>query len=592
MATVYRAHCTLLDRTVAVKILKEEYCRDQNFVLKFKSEAQAVARLSHPNIVNVYDVGEDQGMYFIVMEYVEGITLKEYIERKGPLPPGEMVRITSMICDALAVAHDKGVIHRDIKPQNILITADGSVKVTDFGIARAASNMTITYSGHMVGSVHYVSPEQARGDPVDKRSDIYSLGCVMYEMVTGRVPYDADSPVTVALKHMHEEPKPPRLLNESISKEMETVILTAMEKNPAYRYQSVQQLKQDLYDALYGKGNARRQRRHDKTIIMPNIGGEETQMRTRRKVRPVVYAVLALLGLLLGIYFSGSLWGLLFGEEVTVPNVVNLSLNEAKEILDAQGLGLTVINRIYSESVEQDHIISQDPKPNEKVKKGRKIGVVLSLGAEKVEVPRLIGKNQDDIRIILLNEGLELGQVDKIDDPDVPEGVVISQEPAPGKKVPVGSQVDVTVSTGKEKKTIIMPNLIGSNLDDARSSLESIGLTLGQVDQQDSDRYFPGRIISQSVPAGQLVESGQEISVVISKGPGPYPKTAHLEFTMPENSDYAVLSVVLTDAKGTREIYNNTHIGGYTFSRDIEYYDKGEVVFYVDGQPQLKQVLQ
>ncbi|NLB17327.1 MAG: serine/threonine protein kinase, partial [Syntrophomonadaceae bacterium] len=255
MATVYKARCTLLDRIVAVKILKDEYTRDSNLVAKFRSEAQSAARLSHPNIVNVYDVGEDQGANFIVMEYIEGINLKEYIEQKNLLSPEEAISIALMICDALAQAHEKGLIHRDIKPHNIMLTRDGIAKVADFGIARAANTATITFGGDMVGSVHYVSPEQARGEPVDSTSDIYSLGCLLYEMVTGRVPFDATSPVTVALKHIHERPIPPSVVNIQVPGSLEEVIMIAMEKKPAYRYQTAMEMRQALNDALYGQEN-------------------------------------------------------------------------------------------------------------------------------------------------------------------------------------------------------------------------------------------------------------------------------------------------------------------------------------------------
>ena len=235
MSYVYRARCQILDRIVAIKILKEEYSDDQAFVSRFRTEAMAAARLSHPNIVNIYDVGEHDDVYYIVMEYVEGTTLKELIAQEAPLPVGRAIDIAVMICDGIQHAHDKGIIHRDIKPHNILITTTGMVKVADFGIAQAISKKTITFGGNIVGSVHYISPEQAKGEPVTIATDIYSLGCVLYEMLTGKPPFDAESPVTVALKHIHDEITPPRQINESIPMALEGIIYRAMEKIPEKR---------------------------------------------------------------------------------------------------------------------------------------------------------------------------------------------------------------------------------------------------------------------------------------------------------------------------------------------------------------------
>ncbi|MGE5404607.1 MAG: Stk1 family PASTA domain-containing Ser/Thr kinase, partial [Candidatus Saccharibacteria bacterium] len=581
----------------AVKILKEEFARNESFVLKFKSEAQAAARLSHPNIVNIFDVGEDNGQNFIVMEYVEGTTLKDYIDDNAPLPPDDIVRIASQICDALATAHEKGVIHRDIKPHNILITPEGTAKVADFGIARAVSNMTITYSGNMVGSVHYVSPEQARGEAVDKTSDIYSLGCVMYEMATGRVPFDADSPVTVALKHIHEEPKSPKLLNEAIPRELEEVIMTAIDKNPTYRFQSAQDMKMVLQEILYGSSrgkNYKRTRPTGDTLIMPPVTEEENDVPAR-KIRPlgyIIFAAIALLGLWLGIQFSPIILGLFFPKEVSVPSIVGMSAKEAETSLSSSNLKMIILNRVHSATVEKDHIVSQQPAAGEKVKEGREIQVTLSSGSDQVEVSNLVGKSVDEVQLILRNQGLELGRIDKIDDPDTPEGVVISQEPAKGDMVDPGKKIDVVVSSGAESAELQMPNLVGTYLSEARVTLQNSGLVLDKVDKQDSDQYFPGQIISQSVASGAKIQKNAKVSVVQSTGPGPMPKTQPLRFTMPANSDYAVLSVILTDAKGRREIYNNTHLGGYEFARDVEYYGKGEVIFYVDGQAMLKQELQ
>ncbi|MGE5544644.1 MAG: Stk1 family PASTA domain-containing Ser/Thr kinase [Bacillota bacterium] len=595
MATVYKARCTLLDRIVAVKILKDEYARDATLVQKFKSEAQAAARLSHPNIVSVYDVGEDNGYNFIVMEYVEGTNLKEYIQETGPMSPDEAVRITMMICDGLSRAHEKGLIHRDIKPHNILLTRDGTAKVADFGIARAANSVTITYSGDMVGSVHYVSPEQARGEPVNNTSDIYSLGCVLYEMVTGRVPFDADSPVTVALKHIHERPVPPSVLNDAVTSGLEEVILTAMEKKPVYRYQSARDMKQALSGALNSrKGRfSKKKRAHDKTLVMPPVGeGDDYEMARKKKMKPMGYIII--LAVILGIA-SGLLYGMrgsLFGQEVQVPDVKGKSYEEAQKILEENGLGLTVVNRINSE-VEENHIISQRPEANDTVKRGRVIEVVLSLGPEMVKVPNVVGETLEDATYIIENEGLSVGEVAEVNDSETPEGVVIEQRPRRGTKVQLGERVDLTISSGAGQVTQLnMPNLIGMSLSDARAKLAEDGLVLYTIDQETSHDYFAGQIIRQSIPAGDAVEKGEQVSVVVSAGPGPVAKTAQIRYTMPPSNDYSVLSIILADSKGRREIYNNTHLGGYTVSRQIEYYGRATVTFYVDGEEMERQILE
>jgi serine/threonine protein kinase len=595
MATVYKARCTLLDRIVAVKILKEEYARDATLVQKFKSEAQAAARLSHPNIVNVFDVGEDNGANFIVMEYIEGTNLKEYIQETGPLSPDEAVLIALMICDGLTRAHEKGLIHRDIKPHNILLTRDGTAKVADFGIARAANSVTITYSGDMVGSVHYVSPEQARGEPVNNTSDIYSLGCVLYEMVTGRVPFDADSPVTVALKHIHERPVPPSVINDAVSSALEEVIMTAMEKKPVYRYQSAKDMKQALAGSLNAKsgGFFRRRSRHDKTLVMPPVEGDEDYGKARKKrIKPMGFIII--LAIVLGIA-SGLLYGLrgnLFGQEVQVPDVKGESYSDAAKILSEKGLKLSVVNKIHSD-VEKDHVISQRPEADETVKKGREIEVVLSLGREMVKVPNVVGDTLEDATFKLKNEGLDVGDVTKVNDADTPEGIIVNQSPKRGESVPLGERVDVTISSGAGEVTQLnMPKLIGMSLADARDKLQADGLELYRIDQKASDQYYSGTVIDQSIPAGDRVKKGEQVSVVVSTGPGPSMKTAQIRYTMPPSQDYSVLSIILEDSKGRREIYNHTHLGGYTVSRQFEYHGKATVTFYVDGEEMERQTLE
>lgn len=372
MATVYKARCRILDRTVAVKILKEEYSGDKNFVEKFRTEALAAARLSHPNIVNIYDVGQQDDIYYIIMEYVEGDTLKDIICNEGPLPVNKAVNIAIMICDGIHHAHEKGLIHKDIKPHNILITKNGMVKVADFGIAQAITSNTITFGDNVVGSVHYISPEQAKGQPVTPATDIYSLGCVLYEMLTGKIPFDAESPITVALKHIHDEPVSPRAINTNIPPVLEGIILKAMEKLPAHRYSTAEQMRNALLSIGTGAApDYYRKHDNDKTIIMSPLAEEGNDNGLKKKrVRPagLVLAVLAVLGLIAGFLFSG---GGIFGEEVIVPDIKGVQVKEANQELKRLGLTMNVVGEDFSEEFQKDEIISQNPGKGSKVKEGR-----------------------------------------------------------------------------------------------------------------------------------------------------------------------------------------------------------------------------
>jgi len=586
-ALVYKARCTLLDRIVAIKILKEEFARDQAYVRKFRSEAQAAARLSHPNIVNVYDVGEEDGSHYIVMEYVEGTTLKEYIEARAPLPPDEAIRIAALVCDALDQAHRKGIIHRDIKPRNILITGEGAVKVADFGIARAPTSSTITYSGNIMGSVHYISPEQARGATVDSRTDIYSVGCLLYEMLTGKVPFDAESPVTVALKHIHEDPVPPQVLNEAIPSTLEQVVLTAMAKDPNYRFSTAGEMKEALLGLRMPGRRAPAKMRDDKTIVIPSLPGEgdETELgKKKKKVRPmgIVVMMVALLGLLGGILYG--IRGEIFGKEVVVPNIEGLSAKEAYNRLSEAGLKMTKIGEQYSSAVESDAVISQDPKPGEKVKEGREVRVILSKGPEMVRVPDLVGMSLDDARLELRNAGLRLGDKEEVYDEKTPQGEVLSQEPRAYRQVETGSRVDVVVSQGPKPNQIQVPRLTGMYLEEARSLLQQKRLALGNITRQDSSEYFPGQVISQVPEPDSMVGEGESVSVVVSKGPGPLPGTTSLNFRLPETEEYYQVLVMVNDVKGAREVYRNIHGSGEDVTVPVSYYGKATVDVYLNGQ--------
>jgi serine/threonine-protein kinase len=587
MSYVYKARCRILDRIVAVKILKEEFSGDLAFVGKFRTEAMAAASLSHPNIVNIYDVGQHDDIYYIVMEYVEGKTLKEIIAEQAPLAVERAIDIAVMICDGIGHAHEKGIIHRDIKPHNILVTKSGMVKVADFGIAQAISKKTITFGGNIVGSVHYISPEQAKGEPISPATDIYSLGCVLYEMLTGKIPFDAESPVTVALKHIHDEAVPPRQINDKIPVGLEAIICQAMEKLPARRFQSAEQLRNSLLNmgtgySAYKTGSSRK----NDTIVMPPISGEGTDGKMKkRKIRKtgIVIIAIALLGLFSGMVFM--LGGNLFGKEVVVPELVGKNINEANAEALKLKLSLSVEKKQFSDTYEKDEIIHQDPGKGEKVKEGRKIYIILSKGSENIEVPNVVNRELSDAEIILRNEGLATGSIDRIFDDKFSEGYIISQDPKDGEKVPKNSKINLMVSKGKTPAKVAMPDLRGHTLEEAQKILEENKLVLGDTKRQDSNEYYSNQIMEQDTAGGVMVDEGTTVNLVVSKGPGPVAQTRGLEFTLPQESDYYKVEVILRDAKGERKIYNELHQGGETLNLGVNYFGSASVEIQLNGKP-------
>ena len=407
MATVYRATDLVLKRYVAVKILRDEFTTDEEFIRRFETEAQSAARLTHPNIVSIYDVGVDNGVYYIVMELIQGKTLKEIIvEERGPLPWKWSVNVAIQIASALEMAHKNNIIHRDIKPHNIIITEDGIAKVTDFGIAKAVSNSTITAFGTTIGSVHYFSPEHARGGYTDAKSDLYSLGVVMYEMVTGKVPFDADTPVSVALKHMQEDPVPPIEENKNLPEAVNKIILKALKKDPMLRYQTATEMLQDLRMALKNpSGDFVEEVDYDETARTQKIstnmyerqkksnGKKENKFITFIKTHPKLSVFLGII-ILFFLAFGGTtlVLNVTNPKEVQLPNVVGLSQEEAKQKVESAKLKFEVSAEEYNTEVEQGHVISQDPTYTEKynnVKEGSQVKVVISKGTEKTKVPKV-----------------------------------------------------------------------------------------------------------------------------------------------------------------------------------------------------------
>ena len=535
MALVYKARCQLLNRYVAVKILRAEFTSDEDFIGKFKRESQAAASLSHPNIVNIYDVGnEDNEVYYIVMEYVKGKTLKQVIKEKGTIEADECINISKQIALALQHAHMNHIVHRDIKPHNILITDDGRVKVTDFGIARAATSSTVTNTGSVIGSVHYFSPEQARGGYTDEKSDLYSLGIVMYEMSVGRVPFEGESPISIALKHIHEDATPPSIINKNIPKALEDIILKLIQKDQLKRYNSAKEILEDLNQALkQPMGNFVKIDDDDDcpTQVIPAIKDEDIKInrittknagkekRKEEKNRWLIWGAVAT-AFILALIFIGSMFyfnGIFTGQERDVPDVVGIPYEKAKENLENIGLTAEYTEQFSAES-EKGYVIAQDPQKGEIVKVGYPIKLTISKGAKMTEVPKLVDRNINEIDAILFNANLKEGLV-KYEFSSLPIGVIISQSPEAKSEVSEGSEVSVVVSQGLEAKPVLMPRVIGQNIASAKRIIESSGLIWGNIDYKSDDNIAKDLVISQSIEPGTEVEEKRVVDLVVSKGP-------------------------------------------------------------------------
>ena len=531
MATVYKAKDHVLNRLVAVKVLKDEFTTDAEFVKRFNTEAQAAASLSHPNIVSIYDVGheDENNLYYIVMELIQGKTLKEIINSEGKLSWKWAVNIAMQIASALEMAHKKGIIHRDIKPHNIIITEDGIAKVTDFGIAKAVSNSTITAFGTTIGSVHYFSPEQAKGGFTDAKSDLYSLGVVMYEMLTGKVPFDADTPVSVALKHMQEEPKEPVELNPEIPSAVNQIVVKAMQKEPTARYQTATEMLHDLSKALKdpdGDFVIIENKDGGYTRVMQAISDEQINEDKKEKVKtktnfftehPKTKVAIIVLGLILlfvvvflitKIAIDGGIT-----KKVDMPNFVGKTLEEAQNIAEDLDLKLET-EEVASSEVEEGKIISQDPEyKEEKIEAGSTIKLKVSKGPETAELPKFEGMKIEEAREIAEEMGITLKEETENSD-TIEQGYIIRQDTEVGTLVKSGDTVTVHVSSGAEK--VRVPTVLGMDEGTATATLKNAGLnpTVKYESHEDRD---DGKVISQSIEENTETAKNSTIEIVVNK---------------------------------------------------------------------------
>jgi eukaryotic-like serine/threonine-protein kinase len=532
MAMVYKAKCHLLNRFVAVKILKDEYSSDKEFVDKFKAEAAAAGSISNSNIVNIYDVGSQDDVNYIIMEYVNGRTLKEVIIQSGRLDYNRALDITIQIGKALECAHKNGIIHRDIKPQNILVTDEGIVKVTDFGIAKAANSATITNSNKVMGSAHYFSPEQAKGTFVDARTDIYSLGIVLYEMVTGRVPYDAESPVSVALKHLQAQVLPPKQVNNNLPEGLNNLILKAMEKDAISRYQNIKDMLLDLQRIKNNSeykielGNASNEYTKIMSPIVDTSGNLEEEEITKKSGRKIL---LILIPLALLVIIAGFISGWYFKSrnttpdnkvittsDVIVPGIIGMTEQDAKSTLAAKGLKLQVVSTEKSDKPEGT-VISSFPEEGATAKANSEVRVYISSGTQSVEVP--IVKDIDLASAIKMieNNGFQVGNKTFENSDTVPKDNIIKQTPEAGSQAEKNSKVDLVISKGVETKYTTVPDLRGRSLTEAESLLGSFNLKIGnKTTLETTDEKQIDKIINQKPNANtQNVKEGSTVDITI-----------------------------------------------------------------------------
>ncbi|MCM1245379.1 MAG: Stk1 family PASTA domain-containing Ser/Thr kinase [Roseburia sp.] len=628
MADVFRAKCHRLNRFVAIKILKQEYSEDTKFVTKFRGEAQAVACMSHPNIVGIYDVGEENGMYYIVMELIDGITLKKYIEEKGKLTVKEAVGISLQIANGLDAAHRNNIIHRDIKPQNILIARDGTAKVTDFGIAKAASSNTIT--ANAMGSVHYISPEQARGGYSDEKSDVYSLGVTMYEMLSGTLPFTGESAVAIALAHIQEDATPLAAMDGTIPKGLSNIVNKCMQKKTELRYASaadlIADLKMFLQDPsgdygvignLYENGGTIFMSKDDVNTLKnasrsakPPIGDhmkkeedaedmddEDNKSDVDPKLEKALVfgsiAVAIIIGLVV-IYMLGrfiGLWGSASSDnsgdnnttasataapgaagdgEYVLPDFSDQLKDSVIVELGNEDIKCKIVEEA-SDDVEEGKVIRTNPEAGTAVKKGSEIELVISSGAEQFSVPSTSGDTLDEARKKLTEQGMfevEDGQPEEVYSNSVEKGLVAYTEPAAGKKVARGTKIKIFLSKGKETKMVTVPNLLGMTRSEAKKALQEVGLKYGN-ETKNYSAIQKNRVCVQSVARGKQVEEGTSIDVTLSLGEEQtYTYKGSVTISNPfeyETDPAAMFKFVLTQSGGSPVTVREVSLGYHDF---------------------------
>ncbi|HAT4319478.1 TPA: Stk1 family PASTA domain-containing Ser/Thr kinase [Clostridium perfringens] len=625
MSFVYKARCRKLNRFVAVKILKDEFKNNEEIVRRFKKEATAIANLSNPNVVNVLDVGTQDDINYIVMEYVEGKTLKDIIKEKGALPYEVAISIGIKVAKALECAHKSGIIHRDVKPQNILVTEEGVVKVTDFGIAKSMDSSTIAHTNSVMGSAHYFSPEQAKGTYTDYRTDLYSLGIVLYEMVTGVVPFNGDSPVTVAVKHIQEKAIPPKNINQNIPNSLNDLIMKAMEKDPVNRYQTAKEIIGDLEkikkdpNVTISSKSAEDEDQFTRVmspVVVPktetnnsepdeddedddeyyeddeddeddddeenNIQAKpQKSINKKKKKSPILIIIATILVVALGITlgFLGMKKFMEGGKDVKIPNVVGEKVEDAKSKLE--GLGLKVVEVTEESDQEKGIVLKVDPNVDSTVKTGSEVKLTVSGGEGQIKVPNFAEMNLDSVKRTLKSLGLELGSVDEEYSDSVPRGEVISQSPNANESVDKGSKVNVTISKGKEIKNITLniPDVSGKSVDEAKSILANAGVGVNPVKGEAAkSEGEAGKVYSQSQSGPFTIKQGEKVTITINY---------YGDYVKPEKSVPGVTGKSVDEAKS--ELTNAGFKVNAVKGEAAKSADQAGKVYSQDGGPSAKE---
>lgn len=543
MAAVYRAKDLKLDRYVAIKVLREEYTEDETFRRHFQKEAVAIAQLSHNNIVGIYDILTDGRMMCLVMEYIEGETLKDCINRDGPLSWRQVVKYGIQIANGLAYAHSQQIIHKDVKSQNILIDHNDNVKITDFGISQMMNNTTITHNKGILGSAHYFSPEQARGERLSYQTDIYSLGIVLYELLTGELPFTGDNPVSVALKHIQEEPRPISSKVRGIPEGLSQIVMKCLEKDPADRFQTMQALSRALSSVSYPEeASYMATSQSDQTMDTLHLGtdmrehaGEEYEPHSqkdsnkntpdeskynngRKKRKGARFLMLAAIVVLV---LAGTLFAARFifpPSEATVPNLQGMTVEEAQSKLQRLDLSLNIKEEEYSDDYAKDEIISQSPGKNTNIKKGESVTVVVSKGVKQSTVPSVTGLTLEEATAALKEKDLKVGEVTQSYSNTVSAGLIVSQSQDADSNVKHGSSIDLVVSLGRETRSVAVPSVVGSSLDAAQQAINGAGLAVGSISYEEADEPN-GTVISQTPASGNNIEENSYVNLVVSTGP-------------------------------------------------------------------------
>lgn len=579
MADVYLAEDVMLDKYIAIKILKKELINNRESLRYFQNEAEVISHLSHPNIVEVYDVGMAEGHPYIVMEYIEGKTLKEIIREKAPLTPTFVVYVIEGVLAALIHSHKKGIIHRDIKPHNIMINKNGEVKVMDFGIARITEQgNTMTITNDIVGSVHYLSPEQASGSEITELSDVYSCGIVFYEMLTGKLPYDGQNPVSVAVNHIQGGLIPPKDIVEDIPQEVENIVLKATMRDPQKRFKSALEMNIFIEKArvLIEEGNINKVKRipldePDNTkgvedLKRDNNKGKE-KAKDYRKIAIISTVVFISLAIIVGVI--SLLNG---GPKKVVPTVVGLTQEDAILKLKENDFKYKV-ELVASKDVEQGKVVSQNPSRGVLYSINKAVTLKVSKGVEEVKVENVVGLSEKEAKNKLTKQGFEVEVLQEYDN-NVEVGKVISQNPVAGSKLLPGKNVSITLSKGKELTNINMPNLVAKTQSAAQELLNENRLVLGNVSTQETDSYAPGQIINQSVAAGSRVMQETSIDIVIAKEFTS--KTTIIKIDRTDASQEAVYTILIEYGKGSRSQSVTMGVGTLTTEVTITYHGTGK----------------